>query len=281
VNMTGISGPETVGMLVTDPDPPAIRLPSFFSSSVLPDTLALRLSTECSKIAVQKFPAAGAQSTDVVEVRDALDAISDMLAKKAALELRRQVLLKLNEQWDAAKGDPTKTDDLKRTGAILFPGMKLESADAVAETLDALGDDTRGAIGQLASSIMDKKDEQIRLRSKYGLIVTQWTVAKQKGFWGSLGEIIGIDSSSSSNHGGVLVIADLRVASLIVGDDFWWRLRQFRDRSRTGADAVFDGYVVTHQLAAARWAYSEQVDFSRYLSASLDVTKVKSVLGGG
>lgn len=73
-NVTGLGASDTVGMLSSDPDPPLLfHWPSLFSRPNLPDQLALRIDTQCSKVLVRDFSAEASVTTaDVLGMRNAL-----------------------------------------------------------------------------------------------------------------------------------------------------------------------------------------------------------------
>lgn len=305
MNLTGIGGPETLGMLVTDPDPSMFSwLRSPFGSDVLPDTVAVRVSTHCSKVAVQVYGsefsarefaarpvdaravAAGGQPPahsefdrvppELMDLRDTLDQIANLLLQRAALSVETQFLSRLLADLRSATDDAAREAVRERARRLLGASAPQSDGEFVASLQS-----TAAQVHTLDKQVAAHEATAARLRKHWGVVITRWTVGNQGGFKGWLGDVLGFDAHSSSRRSGFLMLAGLRVATLIVGDDFWERHAAANDGSRTGADAIFDGYVVTHQLGVRHWAYTEAVDVSSYLRARFEVDKLGGLVDGG
>lgn len=305
-NVTGLGAADAVGMLSTDPDPPAMNWPFSFARESLPDQLALRLSPACSRVV---FRDTGVDrevtAEDVLQLRDGLQRV-----QAAALELGRARLHKLLVDEGQSLDTRLRGTDL---GAGVREKLQKEQAvvnAAIAEFAAAAADEagwqallaSQAALLAAAQKAFETQREQFeRVAAKPGLVIARWEYAahKERSF-----AVPGLATSGSSNtqRNGYVVLGQPRTVTLLAGDDLATRVCKVHGANcgsaagagaapaRTGIDSLFsskDLYTTTFQLLARHVAWTDAATVQQQAALGLklkalaeSLTKISGASGG-
>jgi len=266
-SVSGITVPQPVGSLATVP------------GDKIPDIYATPIDLQCSRIIEQEFPSVDAKIADVIAVRDQLQAVISLAVLEAHLSLRLGLVnhaLKVLERNPAAD-DPALVAAMKAVEAA----VGLVSPDKSA--LEAARAKLAGEKDQIVAQLRKAESQAIDGARKKNLIVTRWQATDESGGNFSFGKIFGAADSHKSAASGLLVLAHLRTATLVLGDDFLIHRTLQQNNQLTGIDTLFDdAYLVTHSLAAKHRAYTEQIDLEKVLTIGLklEAAQIGKILSG-
>lgn len=280
INITGLTVPVAVGELVSSP------------WSEVPETLAVPYRTGCSLIVETTFDTgltdAEARKT-VYGAAIALKGINEAAAVKASLEYRAEVaayavtyVSKIGE--DAALKDEATLILAKAVGVTMpsaiptgeKPILKAFSDARILASIDA----------DEAVANYNKKIKDLDAAAAVpNLIITRWKATTDERQSGNLGGIGKGSRSAYLQRSGYVVLADIKITTLIPGDDLAHRIVQDREIEigRTGSDTVFGKpSVVTYTLSAKHLSYVEDQNYSETISSSINLTadELTQTLGG-
>lgn len=308
-NVTGLGSSETVGMLSADPDPPLLfRWPSLFSRKTLPDQLAPRISSECSRVAVHDLPMApGKGIKEVLELRDSLDHLHGIDLRRLRLRTEAALVTDITASFDAA-GSPEpaasapQTPDARARHAALQRDLLIAAWRKLALSAEAPADagGWRARQTALASEQANLQSEfdaaQIRFRNarkEQGLIVARWEYqsSSQAGL-GATG--VSASANQTQSRTGFVVMGHPRTLTLISGDDLMLRAcsaqgakckgagRDTQAGSRTGIDTMIPAgrlYTTTFQLLAEHLAWAEVGTAAQQRAFALHLSEIIKTAG--
>lgn len=312
-NVTGLGASDTVGMLSNDPDPPLLfHWPSLFSRPNLPDQLALRIDTQCSKVLVRDFsPLANVSTADVLSMRNALQEADITTFRLLRFKAERLLVADIIKGLVAttkpdgpapATTTPAATDTDRSAAALRAKAALDSTVDAWleltgnAQPLDDLDawkarDAALGALVATASAVRDKAEEALRqARQKPGIVVARWeyTASSQNGV-DAVG--VSVETKRSQQRTGFVVLGQPRTLTLVAGDDLAVRACLAKGAScadipddmprRSGIDSLFSPrrlYTTSFQLMAKHLAWSEAGLFSEQTAFGLKLKKLLETL---
>jgi hypothetical protein len=267
-NVSGLGSIDAVGMLSADPDPPLIfRWPTLFSRPTLPDQLAPRISSQCSRVAVHDMPmSAGKGIKEVLALRDSLDALQ---ALEVPLQRSRMVALLLAEIVAGFEGAPAAAATPASASEAAAPasaasagapsGAGGQRADAAAalrpllvEAWQRLASGSEAPADGAGWKGLQKLhgDEHSKLQKDYeaalatfraarkeqGLIVARWNYeASKQGGLAAIG--FNVAGRQAQTRSGFVVMGHPRTLTLISGDDLMARACSTKDAQCEGAKA--------------------------------------------
>ncbi|MBI5720393.1 MAG: hypothetical protein HZC37_22180 [Burkholderiales bacterium] len=249
-NITGLGSSETVGMLSADPDPPLLfRWPSLFARKTLPDQLAPRITSQCSRVAVHDLPmAAGQGMREVIELRDSLDALHAAeveLQRSRALALLLGEIVATYEVAATAAGAASPPSGAPPERRAAHRSLLVDAWRGMAAAGDAPGDvegwqellrthvQGQGALVQVHKEALNRFREA---RKQQGLIVARWEYeASQQGGLAAIG--INVEGRQARTRSGFVVMGHPRTLTLISGNDLMARTCAAGDANCVGGIA--------------------------------------------
>jgi hypothetical protein len=308
-NVTGLGSSETVGMLSADPDPPLLfRWPSLFSRKNLPDQLAPRISSECSRVAVHDLPMAqGKGIKEVLELRDSLDKLHGIDLRRLRLRAEAALVADITASFEAAESpDPAASasqapnarakQGTTQRDLLIAAWRKL--APSAGTPADASGWRARQtALTAEQAGLQTEFDAaEIRFhdaRKEQGLIVARWEYqsSSQAGL-GAAG--ISASANQTQTRTGFVVMGHPRTLTLISGDDLMLRACSAKGAkckgasgdvqpgSRTGIDTMIPSgrlYTTTFQLLAEHLAWAEAGTVTQQRAFALHLSEIIKTIG--
>ncbi len=285
VNITGLGPNEVVGSISVDVDPPNwIRSwPSPFSSMDYPDSLGLRLSPECSHIVEMTFKDDKSGVKNVVNLRDGVQEIVELVSRKLDLEIKR-VILSTSAEALVDKSSEHNAEILK----ILqrrYPTDKLTNATEINESLILVTNNL-----EVIKTTIDKKREELKdALQTPGIVMTRWSQERKKSGMLDFFKAATFQESSSSQQEGFLILGDPRVTTLVLGYDWIAGIPNFLPQScekcneeeMRALSKTFRTdrtYITYYQLSAKHIAWGENKSGMSNLAIKADISKIASTL---
>jgi hypothetical protein len=300
-NITGLGAADTVGTVSSDPDPPLIRIANPFSRSTLPDQLALRLDTGCSKVIVRDFSSGTSDPVtvnDVLQVRNALRDAETTTYRVLQLRAQKALATELG-RLAAAAPEGTEGTPAAAAGEALRRSLTKGWLDLGGSTAPVTADDWQQQVQQLdgllatAAAAQGAADAALMtLRSKPGILVARWQYSASKDL-SVAATGVAAEHSQSQQRQGFVVLGQPRTLTLMAGDDLAvracraspfcrWRNESLALNKRTGIDAMFsagDLYTTTYQLMAKHVAWVESGVFAQHEALGVQLDKVLAAVG--
>jgi hypothetical protein len=277
VNITSLGPTEVIGSMSVDPDPPSIDIfPNFMAKADYPDTLSFRLSPECSRIVETTFPKVDVN--DVVTVRDGIQELVELVSNKIALEVKQVILLNVSENLADKTRDHT---ELLKILQAQYSADKLSNEAEVNAALQSVNI----KLEAIQQKITQKRETLKKAQNASGIIVTRWTQErKKKGALDAM-KALAMESSSSSQQEGFLVLGNPRVTSLILGDDILAEFTESDEKCKSWAcikmKTLFQAkrtYVTYYQLSAEHVAWGEVRSGTSNKVIQADISKIASTI---
>ena len=293
MNVTGLGAADVIGMTSMDPDPPLMSLQWPFKRSHLPDQLALRfVPRACSQVVSQTLALKGDDGSTVATLRDGLQTLVDLKVRVLELSAEQTLALALRDSFPADGKEVTDSQALDARKALLtaWSAMSPRAPAGDRAGWQTVADDL-GKLADAASAKVAEANKVVQAaRGKPGIVVTTWEyAARQEGGLTALG--IGASTSRASTRQGFAVLGDVRVLTLLAGEDLLQRMAAAKAEpaaSEPISAARFvnakDRYTTTYQLLAKHVAWSDAGTEDRRAQLSVQLKKVidaiKPLAGG-
>ncbi len=172
-----------------------------------------------------------------------------------------------------------------------FPAVTDWAAYRAAVT--RLGTGTAAILAKMNNPAPDRLDAKALQLSKTlasaqrkGIVVTRWTANNNIAQSGRIGTLAQGSKNDSNGRSGYLVMGGIRLAQILLGDDFLTyhqKVRHQHESELTGIDsAVRDQFLVTYTVGAKYRAFFEETQADRFsqMQLSVDLSKLTSAAGG-
>jgi hypothetical protein len=304
-NVTGLGSAETVGMLSTDPDPPLLfRWPSLFSRKTLPDQMAPRISSECSRVVVHDLPMAqGKGIKEVLDLRDSLDQLHAVELRLQRIRAQAALLDEIVASFESAAAaeaaaSAASASDARAQRSAKDRDLLIGSWRRLSPSLDAPSDkdgwrERRASLvskqGEVQKEFDTAEAEFRAARRVQGLVVARWEYeASSKGGLEAIGT--SASASQAQSRTGFVVIGHPRTLTLISGDDLMSRACHAQDADcdievddkRTGIDTMIPVrrlYTTTFQMLAEHLAWAESGTVAQQAAFAVQLSEITKTVG--
>ena len=285
VSVTGLGPNEVVGSISVDPDPPnaVVDFPSPFASKDYPDSLGLRLSPTCSRLAETTFLGA-VTLDDVTTLRDGAQEVAELVTRKVRVGVER-VALSEGAAILAKPLDEARKTEILKSLQVAFPNLALTDASKVSEVLGGVETEFAAIQHELKKKLTALKIAQ----QKPGIVVTRWSQEKSRS--GTL-DAVGAGAQGSKNRvqEGFLVLGSPRVTTLILGSDLVARVERTNPNQTNcgpNADCKVEiknlmrptrTYTTYYQLSAQHLAWGDDRSGASRLAIQADIGTILTTL---
>ncbi|MGA4045424.1 hypothetical protein ACI2VF_02160 [Ralstonia nicotianae] len=261
INVTGLGQPVIAGGQMNVP------------GSGLPEQLASGVSTGCSYLVDQRFNTDAAEEI-VSRIEVAIGALTAAYSEAAVNQTAELLLANLD-----SKPAPSGAQEAAVRARVARLLDKPENSDVA--TL------TAALKAKRDKDIQAVKDAEVSINKVLpakNVLIDRWSASKDSSWSSGLGTLIGGNGESSSKRSGYMILADIRVTSLVPGDDFAIWAQRTSEQKKSGSDGIFtDTFLNTYNLSAKVVRFKEDMDLSSLIATKLSITgdQLKELLGSG
>ncbi|CAA6801081.1 MAG: Unknown protein [uncultured Sulfurovum sp.] len=252
INITGLGQNQVIGEILTVP------------GQKIPDTHAIPIITDCSKVAVSLYDT-NASIYDIRAIQNALNELIQLQSIAIAIETEIVFIRLLKQRMeDKPKNKELQFEIAKRYG---------KSDNILPTKLTFL----QNELQKNQKLVLSKRSTLNTIQP--GIIIAHWTSSKQKNMGGFFGSLFATSINNQVQREGFVILAGLKTESIWLGDDF----ASYVTKERTGSDAIINdkGYIVTYKLSAKHRAYSETFNYQQLISTRLSLSPedIQKILG--
>lgn len=263
LSLSGLIPAHAPGMLFFEPD--ALRV------GMLPPSLLSAISPRCSFVVESRYAMSNPNTASqaVVAVRDKY---LDLRQKSIAVAAARAAVGAA--QQGVSLAGKTSDEHLKTILAVLrlTPG---DTGEKTAEALKTALVERQEALANAERELQLANTEFTKAVSQPNLLVTRWARESDGGGSATVGTYASGSLDTQNRIEGVLVLGDIRVRSMAIGQDFYDFLYDLaEDHSAAEAAAMLRNVgIVTYAIEAKHVAYISERDYLAAAALSLGLSK--------